>query len=306
MSLLVNIPNRPLDKLIQRLEEHVPATEIRVHGDDFDKDEIEFALVWKHEAGSLTGYKNLKGISSFGAGVDSILSDPHLPDVDIARIIDPDLAHNMAMYVVTQIQHHRLRLNQFQTQQKQLVWKPKSPQRKKRIGILGLGELGAVAATWLNNMGFEVSGWSNSKKYIENVASYTDLNGLDEMLQQSDYLVNLLPLTASTKNILNQDVFQKLPQGAVVINVARGEHVVDDALIEALDRGHLDFAYLDVFRQEPLPQEHPFWRHPKIQITPHVSAVTNVETAVNQIVENYRRVKSQRPLINTINRQLGY
>lgn len=306
MSFLINIPDRPLDKLLERLHKDIDKQEIQVWPNVEAPEKVRFALVWKHHSGSLSPFENLEGISSFGAGVDSILADKALPQVDIARIVDPDLAHNMAMYVVTQIQQHRLRLNQFQSQQKQALWKPKSPHRNKRVGVLGLGELGASVSRWLVNMGFDVFGWSNSPKQITGVTPLVGKEGFDQVVAQADYLVNLLPLTPETKGILNSDTFNKMPQGSVVINVARGEHLIDADLIDALDNGHLDFAYLDVFRQEPLPPEHPFWPHQNIQITPHVSAVTNVATAVTQVVENYKNVMAGRPMVNTIDLNKGY
>lgn len=305
MTFLINIPNRPLDKLITRLKQDIPEHEIEIWPDVKDPDQVEFALVWKHQHGSLQAYKNLKAISSFGAGVDSILSDPDLPNVPIARIVDPDLAVNMAQYVLAMIQHHKLRLPQFNQQQNQSLWKPKSPRKGNKVGILGVGQLGQKTAQVLLHAGFEVSGWSRTPKNIDNVSCYAGEAGFNSLVKNSDYLVCLLPLTDKTKDIINANVFAMMPSHAVLINVARGEHVVDEDLIAALtldnhNQQQIDFAYLDVFRQEPLPAEHPFWQSDKIQITPHVSAVTNVETAVLQIVKNYQNYRDGK-LINLIN-----
>ncbi|MBU2916520.1 glyoxylate/hydroxypyruvate reductase A [Psychrosphaera sp. F3M07] len=306
MTFLVNIPNRPLDKLITRLKQDIPENEIEIWPDVKDPDKVEFALVWKHQHGSLKAFKNLKAISSFGAGVDSIISDPDLPKVPICRIVDPDLAVNMAQYVLTMIQHHKLRLPQFNQQQSENLWKPKSPRKGNKVGVLGLGQLGRKTAEVLLNAGFDVSGWSRTLKDIDNVDCYTGDSGFKTLVTNSDYLVCLLPLTDKTHNILNADVFSMMPNHAVLINVARGEHVVDDDLIVALDNQVIDFAYLDVFRQEPLPAEHPFWSSTQIQITPHVSAVTNVETAVTQIVENYYLQQQIKPLKNVIDPSANY
>jgi glyoxylate/hydroxypyruvate reductase A len=334
MSILINIPGRPLDKLITRLKQEIPENEIEVWPNVKHPDKVEFALVWKHQHGSLTAYKNLKAISSFGAGVDSIISDPELPNVPIVRIVDPDLAINMAQYVLTMVQHHKLRLNQFNQQQQECIWKPKSARKGNEIGILGLGQLGAKTAKVLLSAGFAVSGWSRSLKELDNVNCYTGDNGFNTVVSEADYLVCLLPLTHKTENILNAAVFSKMKSTAVLINVARGEHVVDEDLIAALtptkaepepssaidnafDKDHehachqqkqqqINFAYLDVFRQEPLPEQHPFWQSDKIQITPHISAVTNVETAVSQIVDNYSLQKKGRELKNLIDRRSAY
>lgn len=306
MAMLINIPGRPLDKLISKLSEYINPDELYVWPNVTDKNAVNFALVWKHQAGSLTDFPSLQGISSFGAGVDSIISDSQLPDVPLARIVDPDLANNMANFVYTMIQHHKLRLPQFSQQQSDAIWKPKSPRRNKHVGILGLGQLGQATAKLLVQQGFTVSGWSVSEKHLANVTSYKGEEGLTTLLTQSDYLVCLLPLTEHTTHILNQDNLSQLPKGAVVINVARGEHLDDDALITLLNNGHIDAAYLDVFKQEPLPKDHVFWQQKGVFITPHVSAVTNVETAVSQIVENYQRVNSKKQMINCIDRKSGY
>lgn len=306
MALLINIPNRPLDKLITRLNVDLAKKDIVIWPDGKHDPSIKFALVWKHQSGTLADYPALEGLSSFGAGVDSILSDPELPNVPIARIVDPNLANNMAQYVVAQILNHKLRLPQFSEQQNESRWKPKSPRRVNRVGILGLGQLGATTAALLNAHQFEVMGWSRTEKRLKGVTCFSGAAGLNHMLANSDYLVCLLPLTKDTENILDAKRLSQLPQGAVVINVARGNHVVDEELIEMLDIGHLDAAVLDVFRQEPLESAHPFWRHPKVTITPHISAVTNVETAVNQIIENYQRVMAGRPMVNCIDREAGY
>jgi glyoxylate/hydroxypyruvate reductase A len=215
------------------------------------------------------------------------------------------------------VQHHKLRLHQFNQQQQEQIWQPKSARKGNKVGILGLGQLGAKTAQVLLNSGFDVSGWSRSLKEINNVNCYTGDNGFNTVVSEADYLVCLLPLTDKTENILNAAVFSKMKSTAVLINVARGEHVVDEDLIAALaptkEQAHhlqtqqqIDFAYLDVFRQEPLAEQHPFWQSDKIQITPHISAVTNVETAVSQIVNNYKRVGLEKKMVNVVNRDLEY
>ena len=306
MSLLINIPNRPLDKLIKKLSEIIPEQDIQVWPNVTAPEKVKFALVWKHQAGSLVGFDNLKGISSFGAGVDSILEDKKLPQVPIARIVDTDLADNMAEFVYTCVQHHRIRFNQFNNQQAQQIWKPKSARRGNKVGILGFGQLGKQVAKVMLDRGFEVSAWSRSASSAHGVTSLSGEEGLSTLVENADFLVCLLPLTESTENILNKTLFEKMPKDAALINVARGAHLNEQDLVEALDNDVIAFAYLDVFRQEPLPKEHEFWQHAKIQITPHISAVTNVDTAVSQVVDNYQRVLQGKPLINQVNLALGY
>ena len=292
MAFLINIPNRKLDGLIERLSQDIPFSELHVYPDVKDPEQIEFALVWKHTHGSLSEFKNLKAISSFGAGVDSILSDPYLPEVPIARIVDDRLADDMAKYLLTTVQQHKLRFAQFRIQQQQSLWKPKGKRKGNRVGILGLGQLGQKAAKVFNFFDFDVSGWSRTNKEVDGVTCYSGEQGLFKLVQQSDYLICLLPLTEQTKGILNLSLFEQLPKEAVLINVARGEHLVENDLLIALENDLIEDAYLDVFAQEPLPQNHPFWSHPNIHITPHISAVTSLETAATQIIENYKIVKS--------------
>lgn len=306
MSLLINIPDRPLEKLISKLSASIPVEEIQIWPDVKAPESIELALVWKQHQGSLLGLPNLKGISSFGAGVDSILADTELPDVPIARIVDDNLAKDMASFVFTMIQHHKLRLQQFANQQEVALWKPKSARRGNRVGILGFGQLGQASASFLTQMGYDVAAWGRTEKQIEGITCSTGEAGLEHVVANSDFLVCLLPLTTATEYILNSQVFELMPSDSALINVARGKHLVENDLIEALDNQQLAHAYLDVFIQEPLAKEHPFWQHPKITITPHISAVTNVDTAVAQIVANYQRVKNGLPMLNCIDRTTGY
>eukprot|EP00998_Keelungia_sp_KM082_P010059 NODE_6254_length_649_cov_1.333333_g6231_i0.p1 GENE.NODE_6254_length_649_cov_1.333333_g6231_i0~~NODE_6254_length_649_cov_1.333333_g6231_i0.p1 ORF type:complete len:180 (+),score=9.90 NODE_6254_length_649_cov_1.333333_g6231_i0:73-540(+) len=155
-------------------------------------------------------------------------------------------------------------------------------------------------------MGFDVTAWGRSEKQQAAVDCLTGQQNFEQIVANSDYLVCLLPLTEQTQGILNHKVFELMPNDAALINVARGAHLVEQDLIEALNKEQIAHAYLDVFNQEPLPTNHPFWQHPNITITPHVSAVTNVDTAVAQIVENYKRVKAGLPMLNCIDRAAGY
>ena len=306
MSLLINIPDRSLDKLIAKLAEHIPVEEIQVWPEVRQPEKVEFALVWKHHHGSLTNLPNLKGISSFGAGVDSIVSDQALPKVPVARIVDDNLAQQMAQYILAMVQHHKLRLNQFANQQSQSLWKPKSARRGNKVGVLGFGQLGQAASLLLSQIGFQVEAWGRSDRAVGEVICSSGELAFERIVSSSDYLVCLLPLTKQTENILDKKVFSIMPNDAAIINVARGKHLVEEDLVNALDNDELAFAYLDVFIQEPLPKEHVFWQHPKIQITPHISAVTNVDTAVSQIVENYKRVKQQQAMKHCIDLTTGY
>jgi glyoxylate/hydroxypyruvate reductase A len=175
-----------------------------------------------------------------------------------------------------------------------------------RIGILGLGEIGAPIAHLFAQLGFGVAGWSRTEKKIAGVESFCGEAGLPGLLARTDILVCLLPLTPETENILDKTAFAALPKGAYLINPARGLHVVEEDLLAAIEAGHLSGAALDVFHTEPLPKDHPFWAHPKIRITPHIAGITNPATAVAQVAENIRRVRAGREPLNLVDRTRGY
>jgi glyoxylate/hydroxypyruvate reductase A len=174
------------------------------------------------------------------------------------------------------------------------------------VGILGLGALGAAAAQQLRALGFAVAGWSRGAKSIEGVRSFHGDHGFAALLGESEIVVCLLPLTPATENILDRRAFALMPRGAAVINCARGGHLVEADLLAALDAGQLSAAVLDVFRQEPLPPDHPFWRHPKVVVTPHVAAATHPPTAAPVVADTLRRVRENRPLVNVVDRSAGY
>jgi len=286
-----------------------PDLEIYGYLEDHPKETIDMALVWKHPNGILADYPNLKCIASHGAGVDFIFEDPDIPkDLPITRIVDDILAQDMSEHVLAVILAHLKNLDTYKINQMKGIWKPMQYRRISdfTVGIMGLGALGKVLAKDLVRFGFEVQGWANSKKSIENVNCFAGDEGFSSFLQSTQILVCLLPLTDDTSGILNKSLFQQLPKGAFVINVARGGHLVDADLLEMLDNGHLSGAGLDVYHQEPLPGDHPFWKHPKVHMTPHYASVSDTESVVPQILENYRRLQAGEPLMNRVLMDRGY
>lgn len=286
-----------------------PSIKVYSYLEPHPKEEITMALIWKHPQGSLAQYPNLKCIASAGAGVDYIFEDPIVPEhVPITRVVDPYLASDMSEHVIAAIFAALKNFNTYKLQQTQAVWKP-TPYRRisdVTIGILGLGELGKLAAKDLVTLGFAVQGWSRNTKTIPQVSSFAGLEALPSFLSTTDILVCLLPLTKDTENILNKQLFAQLPKGAHIINVARGGHLVDQDLIEQLDSGHLSGACLDVYHQEPLPVSHPFWSHPNIFMTPHYASVSDTDSVAPQILENYSCLNTGKPLLNTVSREKGY
>ena len=243
-----------------------------------------------------------------GAGVDHILKDERLPmHWQVVRIVDPQLTRSMSNYLLAAVLNYHKQMYRYYSLQEEHQWGySESPEVALRPGVLGLGELGCDIARKLADLGFEVSGYSRTYKELDEVTTYAGEEELEEFLAEVNLLICLLPLTDETRNFLNYDFFSKCRKGTYLINVARGEHLVEEDLIRALDEGLLEGATLDVFRKEPLPAAHPFWDHPKVFITPHVASVTNPEAAIPQVAENYARMVQNKPLVNQINRMAGY
>lgn len=247
---------------------------IIAYPEDHNKEEVEYAISWKHPRGIYKNYPNLKVIASMGAGVDHITSDPEIPEgVTITRIIDHQLSLDMSAFVLALVMNH---LRDLSLHHSQMSWQPKNYLRieDQHIGVMGVGVLGSAVIKTLTNVGFTVSGWATQPKPEAEIPVFGQ-EQLDAFLAQTNILICLLPLTPQTENILNKELFQKLPQGAYIINVARGQHLVEHDLLEMVDSGHLSGASLDVFRKEPLPEEHPFWNNPRIRISPHIASVTD-------------------------------
>ncbi|GAB3202448.1 glyoxylate/hydroxypyruvate reductase A [Pontibacter aydingkolensis] len=309
MSILLVSRGRDVSPWIDAIQSERPDLEVRVYPDTAPKEDITFAISWNHPLGVFKEFPNLKCIASMGAGVDHILKDPELPEnVVITRVTDEHLTNDMATFTTAVVLNYMRGLSAYKAAENESHWQPKPylRQRDFTVGVMGMGVLGAEAAMQLKKLGFSVQGWAKSHKNIEAIPVYAGADELDYFLATSHVLICLLPLTPETANILNKTTFEKLPEGAYVINVARGEHLVEEDLLEMLDKGQLAGASLDVFRTEPLPKEHPFWEHPKIDVTPHIASVTNPASAAKQILQNYDRLTMGEPLINIVSRTKGY
>lgn len=283
--------------------------DIRIWPDIGDPAEIEYALVWRPEPGLLASLPNLRLILSLGAGVDHILCDPRLPrGVPIVRLVDPYLSDAMGEYVALQVLRlHRQDLD-YSAQQQAGIWRelPQKNACERPVGILGFGEIGQNAARKLAALGFPIAGWGRRQRTVPGFRTYAGPVGLSQLLPESEILVCLLPLTPETEGILSARTFAALPEGAGLVNAGRGGHLVEEDLIPALDRGQLSAAALDVFREEPLPPGHPFWRHPRIVVTPHIAGITNPATAAPIILDTIRRFEAGRPLLNQVDPDQGY
>ncbi len=306
MSVLVISPGRDPKPWVEAFKKGNPGIPVYAYPEAHDPDEIEYVISWKHPRGIFKHYPNLRVIASMGAGVDHIICDPEIPlHVVITRIIDEQLAEDMCDFVLALVLDH---LRNISFHHNIHAWEPIPYKRieEQHIGIMGLGFMGsAVAQTLLKNR-FKISGWAKTPKKLAGINTYSGEKQLEKFLKISTILICLLPLTQETENILNKELFKKLPKGGYLINVARGEHLVEYDLLEMIDKGHLSGASLDVFRIEPLPREHVFWDHPRIKITPHIASITNPPMVEPQLTDNYRRMREGKELKNTIERNLGY
>jgi glyoxylate/hydroxypyruvate reductase len=308
VALLFLSADDPAEAWRAELRARIPGLEVQIWPEVGDPAAIEVALVWRPPPGELARYPNLKAIMSLGAGVDGLLADPELPDVPLARMVDPSLTRTMTEYVLLAVLRHHRGIDRFERAQRAREWAYAFPPQAadRRVGVMGLGELGERAARQLVAHGFQVLGWSRGPKSIEGVVSYAGRSELHTFLHRTDILVCLLPLTSDTEGILDAATFAELPHGAFVINVARGQHLVERDLIQALDSGHLAGATLDVFREEPLPADSPLWDHPKVLVTPHVASYCVPASAANGVATNIRRVLAGEPLLHQVDRAKGY
>ncbi len=286
-----------------------PDLDIRIWPEIGDPADIACVLVWSHPLGELKRFTNLKMIASLAAGVDHVFVDTDIPtNIPIVRVTDPYMKNDIVQYVVACVLQYVKRMDFWREKQLEKKWSKQPPFNfaDRTVAVMGLGYLGSKAVDVMQQMGLNVIGWSNSHKNIPGIKHYTGKEELNEFLSQADILVCMLPLTHATRNILNQETFAHMPQGAYLINVGRGEQLVENDLLQALASGQLSGAALDVFRVEPLPSEHPFWSHEKIHVTPHIASVTNPATAAPQVLENYKRMLAGNDLLNQVDLIKGY
>lgn len=277
--------------------------------DDLPPDTVDY-LVYA-PSGPVTDlrpYVRAKAVLSLWAGVEKIVVNPTLTQ-PLARMVDPGLTQGMVEWVVGHVLRHHLGIDAHRAAQAERSWRedlvpPLASQRT--VGILGLGTLGQASAKALVGLGFDVVGWSRTAKSLSGVSTSHGTGGLLPTLQKSQILVLLLPETSATTNLLDATALAALPEGAVILNPGRGPLIDDKALIAALDAGQISHATLDVFREEPLPVDHPYWAHPKITVTPHIASATRTETASAEIAANIAGVEAGHPLRHAVNRDLGY
>ncbi|WP_144812656.1 MULTISPECIES: glyoxylate/hydroxypyruvate reductase GhrA [Enterobacteriaceae] len=297
-----------LDKLSQAL----PHARVR-EWKPGDNEPADYALVWHPPVEMLQG-RSLKAVFALGAGVDSILSQLNahpdmLPEsIPLFRLEDTGMALQMQEYAVSQVLHWFRRFDDYQAQKQQARWQALDEYQREdfTIGILGAGVLGAKVAESLQSWGFPLRCWSRSRKSWPGVKSFAGENELSDFLQGTRVLINLLPNTSETRGIINVSLLNQLADNAYLLNLARGVHVVEDDLLQALESGKLKGAMLDVFSQEPLPASSPLWAHPRVAMTPHIAAVTRPNEAIEYIARTITRLEQGEPVTGQVDRTRGY
>jgi glyoxylate/hydroxypyruvate reductase A len=282
--------------------------EARVHV-GLDAPVCDYAVVWRPPAQLFEQQRQLKALFSLGAGVDGLLAMPSLPrELPVVRMEDCGMAAQMIEYALYAALRHYRHFRDYEQAQAQRHWAPQALRLRSEfgIGILGLGVLGGAVARAMADFGFSVSGWSRTARSVPGVHCEHGLSGLDAVLTRSQLLMLFLPLTSETEGLLNRTRLAQLPAGAAVVNLSRGEVVDDDALLEALDAGRIAEAHLDVFRQEPLAPDHPYWQHPRVKLTPHIAALTPYAVACKQVAEKIRCLQAGKPVSGVVDRLRGY
>jgi glyoxylate/hydroxypyruvate reductase A len=268
----------------------------------------DYAIVWAPPQQFFDEQTQLKAVFNMGAGVDALLKRKIAAQLPIVRLNDAGMGVQMAEYVCHALIRHTRQFDVFEAQARAGQWNEPVPLERGHypVGILGMGVLGERVARAVAALDFPVLAWSRSAKQVPGVTSLFGATQLPAFLAQTRVLVNLLPLTLETENLLNRSTLTQLLPGAYLINVARGRHVVEEDVLALLDSGHLAGATLDVFRTEPLPPEHAFWRHPRVTVTPHIAGRTLVPETVAQIAGKIRALEAGLPIEGMVDRSRGY
>ncbi|MBB4395358.1 glyoxylate/hydroxypyruvate reductase A [Bradyrhizobium sp. ERR14] len=288
--------------------ERAPDVPFRLWPDIGDPANVRYLVAWVPPDDIATTFPNLELVFSVGAGVDQFDATKVPAHIPLVRMLESGIAETMAEYVTMAVLGLHRDLLHFIDQQKQQVWREIriTPAKRRRVGVMGLGQLGQAVLERLKVFGFPLSGWNRSAREIEGVTCHVGADALPDFLAQSDILVCLLPLTDETRGILNADLFARLPHGASLVNVGRGPHLIEADFLAALDSGALSGAVLDVTEPEPLPEGHPFWSHPRILLTPHNASMTTPDTAVDFVLDVIDRHRRGEELPGRVDRTRGY
>ena len=292
----------------QEMEAVLGPLDFRVYPHAGNRDDIGYALVWRHPPGDLATYPHLKAIFSLGAGVPYVLSDPDLPDVPVVRFAHDELSRDVTQYAVHWLLHFHRDFHRYRAQQTAGDWTRHvyAPNQSRRVTVLGLGRIGEITARACAGMGFDVTGWSRRPKTITGVRCLAGTGELPAALRDAEFLISVLPATGALADLLDYARLKHLARGAFVINVGRGETVVDGDLLRLLNEGRLAGAALDVFRTEPLPADDPLWSHPRVFVTPHTAGPSTNAWAPSLVADNIARMRRGEPPFPIVDVARGY
>ncbi|HBK47422.1 MAG TPA: glyoxylate/hydroxypyruvate reductase A [Xanthomonadaceae bacterium] len=287
--------------------ERMPELRLRFWPDTGEAAQVRYLAAWEPPP-DLSIFPNLEIVFGVGAGIDHLDLTALPPGVRVVRMIEPGIREGMLEYVSAGVLALHRELPQYLRQQRERRWQPLPavPAARRRVGVLGIGELGGAVLRHLRDYGFDCAGWSRSPRKLEGIASFAGPAGLDALLARSDILACLLPLTEATRGLLDASLFARLPRGAALLQVGRGAQLVAADLLAALDSGQLGEAILDVTDPEPLPPDDPLWRHPRLWLTPHIASTTRAEGSALALLENLRRHRAGAPLLGEVERARGY
>lgn len=308
MAILVSSSPLPAQPFVDALRALAPGVAVWSEADEVPADRVEALLAWRLKPGAVARYPRLRVLCSVGAGADKLLVDDLPPQVAVTRVVDPWQAREIAQYVLACTLRFTRELPLYELQQARAEWRrhPVRPASRCRVGVLGFGAVGQAIARAFEPLGYEVAGWARHAREWPGATVYGGPEGLPRLPARSDILVCTLPLTADTRGLLDGAALRLLPRGAYLVNVGRGEHVVEADLHGLLDEGHLAGAALDVFEREPPKPEHWVWQHPRVLATPHIAAQASVETVVQQCLEAWQRARDGAPQPNAVDRRAGY
>lgn len=287
---------------------HRPDIDFRIWPDVGDPARVRFLAAWVPPDDLAARFPNLEVLFSSGAGVDQFDFAALPPDLPVVRMVEPGIVRGMVEYVTHAVLGLHRDMPQYRRQQQEGQWKPLPvrPAGERRVGVLGLGSLGQAVLAQLVSLGFDCAGWSRSQHEVEGVQCHAGADELPAFLARTDILVCLLPLTDSTRGFLDAKLFSMLPQGARLVHVGRGPHLVERDFLDALASGQIGDAVLDVTDPEPLPPTHAFWRHPRIELTPHIASMTQPLSAAEALLDNLRRFEAGEPMVGLVDRTRGY